>query len=166
MRLVLGVIDVPYTTHVPTQAKRVAVRRGKKPVRVSAPPSGGQTTGDVAEILEQHYHVMQTFFDIHQNEIVDALVEDMEDELHAMITSGGGRNSQPFVAATSEIKRLFTQTINSRELDGRIPGVPTQSSLAGVSHRFKHPTAKGHPVRPSFRDTGLYLSSFVAQVEE
>ncbi len=64
LTLHLGVIDIPYSdasyTAAPKGRKIGRARRGK----ITAPPpqSNHKTTGDVAEILEAKYHIMETFF--------------------------------------------------------------------------------------------------------
>ncbi len=69
-------------------------------------------------------------------------------------------------AATEELGDAFRIFIDQKELDGVIPGVPTQAALRGVNHRLMRPYAKSNPVRPSFKDTGLYEASFRAWVEK
>lgn len=166
MLLHLGVVDVPYSTPVPQSAKRVAVRTRKGgPARViSAPPSGGQTTGDVAEMLEDKYHVMEIFAELHMPEIAAALEETMGDALENLL-SGHNPGDNAMAAAAGQIETLFHTFISNQEMDGIQPGVPTRAALNGVNHRLAKPTAKGNPARPSFRDTGLYDASFKAWFE-
>jgi hypothetical protein len=71
-----------------------------------------------------------------------------------------------FTAAESAIKTEFNKFIDSKAMDGVQPGVPTAAALAGVNHRLKHPYAKGNPVRPSFKDTGLFEQSMRSWIEE
>ena len=165
MILHLGVIDVPYSTAVPQSARRVAARTKRgggatKPQKFSASPAGGKTTGDVAEILEAKYHVMESFAFLHEKDIAGALEETISDAfdnvlLGAPIQPGGNA----LAAATGDIETMFHKFISNREMDGVQPGVPTKAAQRGVSHRFKNPNAKRAP-RPSFRDRGLYDSSF------
>lgn len=128
----LGVLDVPYT-------------------------EGGKTTGDVAEILEDKYHVMWMFFALHGQEIIDrmtdGLVRDMENR-----AMGAPEGQDPFAGAMSYGETLFRTFLEQKELDGMVEGVPTAASLAGVSHRFKR--KKGAPGRPSFVDTGQFSAAF------
>lgn len=145
MKLLLGVLDVAYG------------QRGKS----TATPS----TGDVAEILESRYHVMEHFWEAHGQEAADALTQAMAD-FFADRMAGSGANAPSFLAAEADIQTAFVKFIDSKEMDGLgYPGIPTKASLRGVNHRMKHPYAK-RPPRPSFRDTGLYEASFRAQVEE
>lgn len=137
-KLRLGVNDVPYA-------------------------DDGKTTGDVAEILEAKYGVMETFAEIHGQEIADDLAAAAAGALGDLLK--GAPVSHPFAEAENKIAKRFRDCLNSRELDGKIAGVPTAASLAGVNHRLKRPYRKSNPVRPSFIDTGLYQASMAAKVE-
>jgi hypothetical protein len=171
--LVLGVIDLPYGT-TPTAPRRVKVRRtvyknarGAEFTAIheySVPASGAETTGDVAEFLENRYHVMETFFELHSKEIITAFEEVFVGNLEN-IALGAPVNDNAMAEATSKTEALFKQFISNAEMDGIQPGVPTAAALKGINHRLAHPYAKGNPQRPSFRDTGLYQSSMKAWVE-
>lgn len=147
----LGVYDMPYADP-PSSGKR-----GRR-------KSGVQTTGDVAEVLEQRYDVMAGFYELHGQEVANAFGEAMLDALEAVM-SGRAPPSNPLDPAMQDIGEMFREFIDREELSGLEEGVPTAAALKGVSHRFKHPYAKGHPRRPSFVDTGLYRESFVAWVD-
>lgn len=168
MKLALGIIDIPYHINVPQKLRRVGVkvRKGGKPQAFSAAPAGGKSTGDVAEILEEKYHVYEHFYEARQEEIGDAIAGDLQDFLEDRL-SGSPANDVNFTGAESTIKTLFQNFIDGREMDRLgFPGIPTQASLNGVNHRLKHPYAKGNPARPSFKDTGTYEQSFIAKIEE
>jgi hypothetical protein len=144
MKLVLGVIDIPYSQ---------GSRRG-----------GTVTTGDVAGFLENKYHIMQIFFE----EKADAVIlPEIEKSVTGAITSlfaGAPATIDPFGSGTSKIEDAFKQFIATKEVEKLgIPGVPTQAALRGVSHRFKRPYQR-RPPRPSFLDTVLFLASFKAWV--
>ena len=149
MKITFGVIDLPYS-HSDDLGKS---KSGKS--RVS-------TTGDVAEILEEKYGVMEYFWDRHQKEIVAALEDGIEGTLNNLL-NGAPPNASAFIAGEAEIEELFQKFLDAKEMDYKVDGVPTGASLKGVSHRFKR---KRGPVRPSFIDTGLYESSFVCKVVE
>lgn len=139
-RLILGVVDVAYS--------------GK-----------GKTTGEVAQILEDKYHLMEHFFELHGQEIADAATESLKDFFEDQL-AGSRRNYVSFKDAESTIETMFRKMIDSRELDSLgYPGIPTKAAQRGVSHRRAHPYAKRGP-RPSFFDTGLYEQSFKAHIEE
>lgn len=169
MILHLGVIDLPYV-----QRPSPSNRKGKK--KVSA---GTQTTGDVAGWLEEKYDVMQHYVDMHQDDIVAAIENGLAGSLETVLI-GGSPATDLYASAASRIEEGFRKFIESKEMDGLVMGVPTLASLQGVSHRFKNPRFKrvksNNPllppnrmvprdVRPSFIDTGLYLSSFKAWVD-
>jgi len=163
VKLRLGVVDLPYA-------------------------HSGITTDDVAEILEAKYGVMGSFAEVHEQGIADHLANSMaghlenmmmgapapvpsEDEAYertlnrAGVTEGTGINEGPFLGAFSAIRHDFDQFITTEEIERQgIRGVPTQAALKGKSKRFKggkNPAGR----RPSFFDSGLYLSSFIAWLE-
>lgn len=142
----LGVIDVPY-------AERPSGRRRRRK------GGGGKTTGDVAEILEARYHVMEHFWEIFQRDNV----QDIEESLQAAIENlfaGGPVNITGFEGSLSKMEDRFKQMLSLRVLDTLgFPGIPTEAALRGVNHRLKRPY-KRRAARPSFIDTGLYQSSF------
>lgn len=138
----LGVIDIGYG-----QARRTA--------KIAV-----ETTGDVAEWLENKYHIFEVFFESHGQEIADALAQSLADQI-ADIAAGAPVPSDPLQDAEQSIEASFKKFLSSQEIEGfGIPGVPTKAALKGVNHRFKHPYAKGNPRRPSFIDSGLYQASF------
>lgn len=142
MKLVFGVVDFPY-------------QQGS---------NSGATTGDVAEILEAKYHVMEHFYEAHKEDIARNLEESLSDAIEAVMMGAPSQN--PFLAGASEIETRFRHFLSQREMDSLgYPGIPTKAAQKGVSHRFKHPYAKRAP-RPSFIDTGLYEQSFRAWLEK
>jgi hypothetical protein len=126
--------------------------------------SANTTTGDVAEILEANYGVMQEFYTLHESEIVQAvtnsLADSMDDYLAGMPLSLDNISDE----ISGDIKDLFQKAILGKEFDGVIDGVATQASLGGVSHRKKKGRHRNKAVRPSFYDTHLYYSSFKAWI--
>jgi hypothetical protein len=168
MKLHLGVIEVPYVaasyTKPPKKATKEALgaaRRGRAEKPAGA--SQARTTGDVAEILEDRYHVMQTFYEtVGEAAIVKAIEHSFQVAVEN-IFMGAPASAQPEAQAMSEIEAAFKHFLSQQEMDGK-PGVPTQAALAGVSHRFKRPYDK-RPPRPSFIDTGLYQANFHAWAE-
>jgi len=124
------------------------------------------TTVDVARILEKKYGVMAKFYELHQTEIHteigDKLADVMIDALAGYPVNLHGLRDM------SAVKPLFTQAIINKEFDGKIAGVATAASLAGVNHRKKLKGKKGKrkkAVRPSFLDTHLYKNSFVCWID-
>ena len=151
MKLVFGVIDLPYAN-----APRA---KGTKAI------SGTQTTGDVAGWLEDKYHVMLHFYELHHKEIVADLEESWKGAIESLVL-GGPAHLDMSAEATDKIKQRFSDMLDQRELD-RIgyPGIPTLAAMLGVNHRMAHPYAR-RAARSSFIDTGAYQSSFRAWVEQ
>jgi hypothetical protein len=162
----LGVIDVPYAADAYAKPRSPKVTLGAaKRGKVSAPaaPGGRKTTGEVAEILEDKYHIQELFFEEKKADIAGVMEQSLAGALENLLM---GASEQPnFMAdATSEIDTMFRQFVSGEGLNGVDPGVPTRAALMGVSHRFKHPYAHRGP-RPSFVDTGLYLTNFKSWVD-
>jgi hypothetical protein len=122
----------------------------------------GKSTGDIAEILEDKYSIMGTFFALHSPAIAALLEHNLKDSLEDALAGGSGGVS--FQGAESAIGTLFRAWLSSRGMDGLAPGVPTAAAQRGVSHRFKHPYAR-RGARPSFIDTGTYVAAFTAWVD-
>lgn len=154
-KLHLGVVDIPYASSY------VSARRAG-----SAPGTGStNSTGDVAEILERRYGVCEKFVDIYGNKVAELVAEALQGKLESILMGAPVDTSMVLEEGQlSEIEELFRKMLDNRELDGKVPGVPTGASLSGVSHRFLHPHAR-RPARPSFIDTGQYQAAFRAWME-
>lgn len=162
MILHLGVIDLPYV-EAPAPGQRSGKRR-PGPNKRYAKRYSNKTTGDVAELLEAKYHVMEHFYQLHEDDVVKAIGESLQGAVESLLM-GGPPTLDAFGGATSKIEDLFKQMLSRRELDAiGYPGVPTAAAEAGVSHRFKRAYVK-RDARPSFIDTSLYQSSFKAWID-
>lgn len=139
MRLHLGVVEMPYADVTDSKA----------------------TTGDVAEILEAKYHIMQIFVERYEQEIADALANSVAGAIENMLL-GAPPTNNPFGSAENDIRALFVMFLDKEELAG-IKGVPTKAALDGVNSRLKR---RRGARRPSFIDTGLYRTAFMAWMEE
>lgn len=161
MKLHLGVIDLPYM-QPPTVKKVAKAKRGRKNRPTTSQP-GTQSTGDVAQWLENKYDVMQGFFDLHEKEIVHSLENSIAGALESLVM-GAPPSLDPFGTAMGEIEKTFKfKYIENEEITSTgASGVPTQAALDGVNHRLKG--GRGAR-RPSFIDTGLYQSSFRAWIK-
>ena len=153
LTLHLGVVDVAYSD-------------------ASSSSSGAKTTGDVAEILEANYHVMQTFFELNKEKVARALADSMAASIQRLINTGERIDERASLTAGADakIETAFRAFIFSNEMS-RLHFALTGQALvaaaaAGVNHRLKHPCAKKNKPRPAFVDTGLYVSSFRAWVEK
>ncbi|MHB1310543.1 MAG: hypothetical protein ACYC3L_00905 [Gemmatimonadaceae bacterium] len=142
MKLVLGVLDVAYS---------------------DAGSSGATTTGDVAKILEDRYHVMETFYESRRQQVGEWLADSVADAIDGLVK---GRNVKPTFDAEQKIEASFRAYLSANEWSGIVP-LTQQITAAqmGVSHRKKHPYASKNKERPAFIDTGLYQASFRAWIE-
>jgi hypothetical protein len=156
----LGVLDLPYANETKTEkVPRAKKGQANKPIKPKT-ESGRQTTGDVAEILEDKYGIMDTFAFARLPDIAKALEESIAGELETLMM-GGRPSGNPFASAESSIGTMFKQFISTQQIEHMgIEGVPTQAALKGVNHRLKHSYAKANPRRPSFIDTGMYVANF------
>lgn len=143
LKLHLGVVDAPYST------------------------KGSTTTGDVAEILESRYGIMETFYRTNEDEIVAALEAAMQGKLETLLLGGPVDTAELFSDGDfGPIEQAFRKFLDTEGMRGRAAGVPTAAAQAGVNHRLLHPYAKSNPPRPSFIDTGSYQTSMRAWIEE
>lgn len=140
MKLSLGVVDIPYADEE------------------------GKTTGDVAEILEAEYGIMQYFFDSHKDDIIRELEKGLQGQIENLML-GAPVSDDVFAESMSAVEAMFRQFLTLEEMNYKVYGVPTIASRKGVNHRFKHPYAKANPSRPSFIDTGLFQASFKSWIE-
>jgi hypothetical protein len=145
----LGVIEQSYN-----QARGPKAKRSNSNI----------TTGDVAQFLEDEYHVMEVFANVHGQDMGDALAGSVAGALENLMM-GAPVSNNIFGSAESAIHDQFQKFIDNKEMESLgIPGVPTEAAKRGVSHRFKRPYVR-RASRPSFLDTGLYESSFKAWIE-
>lgn len=140
MKLVLGVVDLAY----------------------SDAGGGATTTGDVAEILEAKYHIMDIFAIEREQKLGEWIADALSDQIKD-IAAGAPVPNNPFQDAEEKIRASFQKFLSDEEMGKIHPEVPTQAALEGRTKRRKN--QKG-PRRPSFIDTGLYQQSFRAWVEQ
>ena len=151
-KLMLGVEDYAYS-----QAER---SNGKTTIRRT-------TTGQVASILEDRYHVMGTFFGLKQDRIGEFLAESMSAAIESL--TRGRMPGRPTYRAEQQIEAAFRAFLDANEMDiiartltGRgISGAADR----GVNRRKLHPFSRKNQSRPAFIDTGTYRASFRAQVK-
>jgi hypothetical protein len=160
----LGVIDIPYVE--PPSAPKKVRKAGRRPWphKSQAAKYGNTTTGDVAGWLENRYHVMEIYYELHQAKIADDFANSVSGSLETFLM-GGPANLDVMGTVASQIEDGFKQMLSGRELDSLgVPGIPTAAAQAGKSSRFKSGFNKTRSPRPSFIDTGLYQASFKAWV--
>jgi len=145
----LGVLDVPYQN---------APSKRQRKVRANT-----VTTGDVAGWLENRYHILENFYEIHKEDIAGDLEGSLSGALETFLL-GGPLTVDAFGTATSKIEDRMKQFLAQGEMEKiGYPGVPTQAALEGINHRFKK--SKTGRRRPSFVDTGLYSASLKSWID-
>jgi hypothetical protein len=158
----LGVYDFPYKSQ-PTSASKGKGKKSKTKSKLKS--STAWSTGDVAEILEAKYHVMEIFFQLKENKIAKSLENSLAGALESLMM-GAPPTLDPFGAATANLDQMFKDFLTNKEMEKvGYPGVPTQAALKGINHRLLHPYSSNNPRRPSFIDTGQFQSSFHAWIE-
>jgi hypothetical protein len=116
-----------------------------------------KTTGDVAELLEDKYHIMEHFIDQH----ADDVIEKLKDAEEVKFSSRIGRDLRDEITYNLEVD--FRNFILNSEMDKLgVPGVPTEAARKG--RKTARRIWRG-PERPSFYDTELYLDSFNAEIK-
>ena len=135
MRISLGVIEHPYG-------------------------DTGQSTGDVAEILEERYHVMETFRDQNIDFISEALTDGFLGAIENAF-AGAPQDADIFASAMAAIEDRFHDFIDREE-----SGIKTKAKekpLAGGRKKRQYRRVKA---KTTFVDTGLYRNSFIAWVKD
>lgn len=138
--------------------------------------AGATTTGEVAEILEKRYRVMQTFFDLRKGRIAEFLADGMATAIQNLVsgrptigsavTLGTGNAMYDAAQRIEHEFRSFLDANEMQKLAIALTGAPiSQAAARGVNHRKKRPYVKKNKARPAFIDTGLYRSSFRALVK-
>ena len=121
--------------------------------------SEGKSTGDVAELLEEKYHIFETFFDVNELAVADMITEGMQGQLEDLL-AGAPPERDPFAAGCAAVETRFRQFLEREEMaQTATPGVPTKAALRRRSLRFKAKVNPDEAGRPSFIDTGLYEAS-------
>ena len=165
MKLQLGFDNISYSARYSRQSPLTATMKARRPRRMSIPQQdygANKTVGQVADELEKKYGIVETFFILEEDFIVDNFEKAYLNSLELGMTGGSwGVVWDPSLTLEPRFKRSLT----SRRFDGIIPGVPTRAATHGVSHLRQNPFAPSAP-RPSFIDTSLYQRSFKAWTEK
>lgn len=128
---------------------------------IDVPEPEGNTTGNVAMILEDKYELFSKFADSQIDKIANNFAESIAGAFESLAM--GHPPSDPFAAATSQIDQDFRHFLDIEEMAKLgVPGVPTKAALMGKSIRFKR---KVGPRRPSFIDSGTLQKSLKSWVE-
>ena len=114
------------------------------------------TAEDVAEILEEKYTILHTFYNMHAPDIIDSLRNTFIKRMEGVLLDKPNfRKALVPKKDLAEIEKSFRTFLDKKEMNG-MPGVPTLASILGTSHFFK----TRRPGRPSFIDTGIYRAAF------
>ena len=151
----LGVIDVPYV-EAPSKRQRKA-------------RAGTVTTGDVATWLENRYHVMEHFAQLHEQDIATDLASSLAGALESFMM-GAPVSHDAFGSAASSIEDRMKNMIAMAELDALgYPGIPTQAAqdrASGKKRSSRFKRKRGTNSKPvSFYDTGLYFASLRSWID-
>jgi hypothetical protein len=163
MKINLGFEDIPYASRYSAQSPlpaSVKKRRPRRPFPSQQGYGAGKTTAQVATELEARYKIVETFYGLEE----DNIAQDFEKSLGTSLESGMNGKSWDVNHDTSKLENKFRRNLSSRKYDGVIRGVPTKTSLRGVSHLRQNPYTL-RASRPSFIDTSLYQRSFKAWLE-
>ena len=128
--------------------------------------SGATTTAEVAEILEEKYHVMRVFVELHGQEIADVIGQGIADDLEAL-ANDERIGKQMLMGSMGKIESEFRDYLGADEWQ-KTSGQAIAAAQNGVSHRFravKGAKAKARGPRVAFVDTGLFSASFRAEVK-
>jgi hypothetical protein len=125
----------------------------------------GKTTSEVAKELEAKYGIVDMFYSMEEDTIVNLLEDVFGQELENVLLMQEHSKEVVTTKETNKIEEKFRRALSSRKFDGVISGVPTTAAQRGVSHLYKKPYAR-RAERPSFIDTGMYQRSFRAWIEE
>jgi len=164
MKLQLGFENTPYSARYSQQSPLTATQKRRQPQQMSKPQQDygkSKTVGQVAEELEKKYHIVETFFNLEEDFIVDNFEGAYA---NAMVQGIGGGSWDP-AWDPSKLDNRFRRSLSSKRFDGLIRGVPTKAAQKGVSHLRMDPYGSRAP-RPSFIDTSLYQRSFKAWTEK
>jgi hypothetical protein len=165
MKLQLGFENIPYSARYSQQSPLTATMKARRPRQMSQPQQAygtGKTVGQVAEELEKKYGVVETFYNLEENYIVDSFEGAY---INGMELGMGGGSWDVIWDPSITLGSKFRRSLSSKRFDGLIRGVPTRASIKGVSHLRADPFKASSP-RPSFIDTSLYQRSFKAWTEK
>ena len=139
MKLMLGFESLPYTG-------TSKIVRGKYQKSYGR----GKTTTDISEMLEEHFKVVDAFFAVEEDYIIDLIEEQAAMDLDKVM----------MMQTVSKEGFSFTET---DKIEARFRNDLTQRKLEMLTGRTKAADKEG---RPSFVKSGLYRRSFRAWMEE
>jgi len=130
---------------------------------------GGESTstGDVAEILENKYHIMRSFFEVKEEQINEEIAEFFAGlvESLAMGMPMESAFTRLQTGIFDKIERMFRNFLDAEEMNQILPShMHSQAAKDGIRTRMKAKKKEGP--RAAFVDTGMYQASFRAWLEQ
>lgn len=135
VKISLGVVEVPYA-------------------------EGGKNTGEVAEILESKFGIMQKFADQNIEQIADFVVDGVLGAIESRF-AGAPESFDVFAGAMANIEDRFQEFIDRKE-----HGIHTKSEDQPLSGARKKRQYRRVSAKTPFVDSGLYRNNFKAWVKE
>jgi hypothetical protein len=155
----MGFLNVPYSA----KEKAAPMRAAKSEIARKQRRGFTQTmtAEDVGNILESKYNILETFVELHQDEIMQPINEAFNNATVEMLSERRKFTSAKMVKymkpKTDRIEKLFRQFLDMEEMNG-MGSVPTKASLSGKGR-------VGHRPGRSFVNTGIYRAAFTAWVD-
>jgi len=165
MKIQFGFDNVPYAARYSQQSPISATLKRRRPKTLSAHQhsyGAGKTVGQVAEELEKKYSLLETFYGMEE----DFIVDNVEGSIANGMVQGIIGGSWDYDWDATPLEGKFRRSLTGRKYDGVIRGVPTRAAQRGISHLRADAFKKGAAPRPSFVDTTLYMRSFKAWTEK
>ena len=117
----------------------------------------GETTGEVAQYLEDKFGVMQTFFDMNSGYIADRIENSLAGSIETLVMKGSPQEDI-FASGMSDVEHRFREYITMQE-----HGIQLKSEAQGSRFKMQYKKVKAKKI--AFVDTGLYRRSFKAWVD-
>jgi hypothetical protein len=159
----MGFVNTPYTRE--TKLRPIASAKVEEKRKVQRNFSKTMTAPKVANILERKYDIVETFSKIYEDEI-NSLLHERYSEIASKFISEGKSTTATLKnlmkPSTKKIESMFRQFIDGEEMNGMVPGVPTEIALGG---KIRKKGGRRFKSRPSFEKSGIYRASFRAWVE-
>ena len=129
-------------------------------VDVGYSDKSGKTTGEVAEILENKYHVVESFLKVNESFIKDSVANEIQGRIESIL-QGAPVTPKGSAIPYAKIDEKFRDFLDSGQMRKILPAsMQVKAAEQGVSHRMKNPTSRTNKPRQPFIDTSLYQASF------
>lgn len=135
VKISLGVVELPYA-------------------------EGGKTTGDVAEILENKFGIMEKFAERNIEHIADFVADGILGAIESRF-AGAPETFDVFAGAMAKVEDKFHKYIDREE-----HGIHTKAKDKPLAGARKKRQYRRVSAKTTFVDTGLYRNNFKAWVKE